>query len=235
MSDVVPVLAIYDFRGKQEYIYRTNRMREITGASELLAGMFGRFLKADGLPGTIRDDWRDQDARPLVDEAGIPVFDDGEMGVIVYEGGGNLCVAYRSREDYVAANRVFSRIVLDEAYSLGMVAACVEWEADGVQPGLSFAHNRERLYEVLNRKKRTGTLEVPCNVLPFTQVDAVTFQPIVRRVYRGGDRQELSREAMCKVGAFEQKAKSEGDETRERGQSSDDIGTMKDHDTSIAV
>lgn len=235
MSDVVPVLAIYDFRGKQEYIYRTNRMREITGASELLAGMFGRFLKADGLPGTIRDDWRDQDARPLVDEAGIPVFDDGEMGVIVYEGGGNLCVAYRSREDYVAANRVFSRIVLDEAYSLGMVAACVEWEADGAQPGLSFAHNRERLYEVLNRKKRTGTLEAPCNVLPFTQVDAVTFQPIVRRVYRGGDRQELSREAVCKVGAFEQKARSEGDEWRERGKYIDDIGTMKDDDSLIAV
>ena len=28
------VIALYGFRSKQEYIYRTNRMREITGASE---------------------------------------------------------------------------------------------------------------------------------------------------------------------------------------------------------
>ena len=33
------VIALYGFRSKQEYIYRTNRMREITGASELIAGM----------------------------------------------------------------------------------------------------------------------------------------------------------------------------------------------------
>ena len=34
-SGVGPVLAVYDFRSKQEYIYRTNRMRQITGASDL--------------------------------------------------------------------------------------------------------------------------------------------------------------------------------------------------------
>ena len=40
---------------------------------------------------------------------------------------------------------------------------------------------------------------------------------------------------MCKVRAFEQKARSEGDEWRERGKYIDDIGTMKDDDSLIAV
>ena len=35
-SGFAPVLAIYDFRSKQEFIYRTNRLQEISGASKLI-------------------------------------------------------------------------------------------------------------------------------------------------------------------------------------------------------
>ena len=34
------ITAIYDCRSKQEYIYRTNKIREIAGASKLLADVF---------------------------------------------------------------------------------------------------------------------------------------------------------------------------------------------------
>lgn len=39
------VTALYDCRSKQEYIYRTNRIREISGGSELLANVYGMFFE----------------------------------------------------------------------------------------------------------------------------------------------------------------------------------------------
>ena len=37
------ILALYDFGSKQEYIYRTSKIKEISGASVLLAGMYREF------------------------------------------------------------------------------------------------------------------------------------------------------------------------------------------------
>ena len=108
------VIALYGFRSKQEYIYRTNRMREITGASELIAGMYSRFTAESPVP--IDADWRNCAWSELRE-----TFD----GAVVYEGGGNLCILYRDRPAYVRANRFFSRMILDCAPGLGLIAACV--------------------------------------------------------------------------------------------------------------
>ena len=39
------VTALYDCRSKQEYIYRTNKVKEIAGASALLEKVYERFYK----------------------------------------------------------------------------------------------------------------------------------------------------------------------------------------------
>ena len=43
------ITAIYDCRSKQEYIYRTNKIREIAGASRLLADVYSILLNETGL------------------------------------------------------------------------------------------------------------------------------------------------------------------------------------------
>ena len=40
------ILALYDCRSKQEYIYRTNRIRQISGASQILSDVYSEFLDA---------------------------------------------------------------------------------------------------------------------------------------------------------------------------------------------
>lgn len=45
MAENKNILALYDCRSKQEYIYRTNRVQEITGASELLSSLFKDFSR----------------------------------------------------------------------------------------------------------------------------------------------------------------------------------------------
>ena len=214
-------LALYDCRSKQEYIYRTNRMREITGASELIASLYGQFI--DSMGGALVGDWREQIDAPYE----IP---EGRDGVVVYEGGGNLCVLYRSREAYVTANRMFSRLVLDKAYSLSMVTACVESTCDcESNSNAAFENDLKAVYAQLDKKKRIGYAGVPCNVLPYTQVDRVTFQAIADKTDS-----ELSRESKMKREAYEKKS-DENPEWALRGRFIDDLGTEKGEDSLIAV
>ena len=44
VSEEKKILALYDCRSKQEYIYRTNRVKEIIGASMLLTDLFKEFF-----------------------------------------------------------------------------------------------------------------------------------------------------------------------------------------------
>ncbi|MBR2682991.1 MAG: hypothetical protein IKE22_06990, partial [Atopobiaceae bacterium] len=163
-------MAVYDFRSKQEFIYRTNRMREITGASELIAEMYSKFLarEIDGKP--IRNDWDKHDAPDPIGHDG-PCAGEDEAGVVIYEGGGNLLVLYRDWNTYIAANRLFSQMVIEETYSLNLIVGGVVWEASPKGEVSDFEWNRTRAYDKLDRCKRVGNVSVPCNVLPYTQVD----------------------------------------------------------------
>lgn len=44
VSESKKILALYDCRSKQEYIYRTNKVKEIIGASMLLSDLFKDFF-----------------------------------------------------------------------------------------------------------------------------------------------------------------------------------------------
>ena len=39
------VLALYEFASKQKFIYKTSKIKEISGASELLSNLFEKFIK----------------------------------------------------------------------------------------------------------------------------------------------------------------------------------------------
>lgn len=241
MTSENPVLAVYDFRSKQAYIYRTNYMREITGASELIAGMYKRLLSPEATSLLIRNDWDKPTARPLFNTDGTVKLDDGEAGAVVYEGGGNLLVLFRDRATYLQANKAFSRIVASEAHTLGLIAGCTTYETS---EGSSFEQNRSRAYADLDRCKRIGPNSTPSNVLPYTLVNRVTFQPIVERTRLRdsrtgeGDMLELTREAKAKRAAFDAKAESErrkGHDWLAEGHFIDDLGTSLGDDSLIAV
>lgn len=165
------VLALYDCRSKQEYIYRTNRMPEISGGSALLAELFGGFF--EGLDNyKIKTDWR---SNLSVSGDFIGDFEKSSLdGELLYEGGGNLFVIYRSREVYREINKTLSRYVIDKTYSVSIIASCVDVTGD-------FNEDRSRLYAENTTRKNQGTFLVPNNVLPFTKIDRLTYMPIVKQ------------------------------------------------------
>lgn len=54
------ITALYDCRSKQEYIYRTNKIREISGASAILSHVYERMIeKADQNGIHILNTWKE--------------------------------------------------------------------------------------------------------------------------------------------------------------------------------
>ena len=168
------VLALYDCRSKQEYIYRTNRVQEIAGASRLLRDLFSDFIKDCGMK--LNSRWRNNKAQ----EDYFGYFrESGLDGEIVYEGGGNLCMIFKDRDAFHDFNKKLSLHVLKISHTVSIIASCVDITEHDGKP--DFVEDRKRLYEENTLKKNLGAYHSPCNVLPFTQVDRVTYQPIVKK------------------------------------------------------
>ncbi len=186
-------LALYDLRSKQEYIYRTNKIREISGGSALLSKMYDKFIekvqnKENGIRFVNNGNWVDRDFS-------LEEFEASDCSAeVVYIGGGNLMVIYKNEEIYRKANRIFSRMLLDETWTVNAVVSCVSVSGD-------FKADRAELYRQNAINKSTGSINVPCSVLPFTQVDMRTYMPIVEKNKYKQD--SLSCESVCKYKAYD--------------------------------
>lgn len=175
------ILALYDCRSKQEYIYHTNKVKEIAGASALLTDLFKSFFMSSEHGFKFKCDWENMTAPDDYFE----YFQNSECdGEIVYEGGGDLCIIFRDECTYHKVNAALSFHVLKSTYSVGIVASAVEIQKyDGKY---SFVKDREKLYIENTVKKNLGSYYSACNVLPFTLTDNLTHQPVI---YKKGENQ----------------------------------------------
>lgn len=197
MADNKNILALYDCRSKQEYIYRTNRVQEITGASELLSSLFKDFFKDDNKLFRIKGSWKEKAHGDFIENFNKSGLD----AEVIYEGGGNLCVFFKNRETYININKALSRQVLEKTYAVSIIASAVEVSGN-------FVDDRARLYAENAMQKNLGAYHVPCNVLPFTQIDRLTFQPIIKKT----DDKEYTSESIRKKRKYDEiskKTKSE--------------------------
>ena len=184
------ITAIYDCRSKQEYIYRTNKIREISGASKLLSNVYSILINESGLK--INNAWKDdaKQKKPFYKEAFI---EDDFDGTVIYEGGGNLYVLFKDKDTYIRANKAFSRLLLERSYSISIITAFVETTDN-------FNHDRKKLYSQKEKSKKYGMHSVICNVLPFTQTDRMSFMPLSTIDANGTKR---TTEAMLKRKAYD--------------------------------
>lgn len=165
------VLALYDCRSKQEYIYRTNKVKEIMGASKILTDLFKDFFTDTNKNFKFNTNWEKTEAP----ENYLAEFEkSGNDGEIVYEGGGNLCMIYKDKETYIAVNRELSKKVIRETFGVSIIASFTEVTDN-------FVEDRKKLYIENALQKNLGSYHTPCNVLPFTQVDRLTYQPVVKK------------------------------------------------------
>lgn len=170
MGEVNSILALYDFASKQEFIYRTSKIKEISGASELLTGIYKKMINMinEGGQYQIIYDTVDRDFR-------LDSFHEGTWdGEVLYDGGGNLMVLYRDHDSYIAVNRLMSVYLLKNAPTLQMIASCVECSD-------SFEDDVRRLYHQNRINKNFSPVSDLTAVTPMTQVDPMTFLPVVHK------------------------------------------------------
>lgn len=195
------VLAMYDIRGKQEYIYKSNKMKEIIGASYIIRDCFADYLypaaekcSEKGLFCYKHEVSDSEFSREKFEEH----LEKGYIGEVIYDGGGNFFVLYRDRDAYKAVNKLFYRELLEDTYSLRVVTSYIE--------GVDFDNYKEdqrKLYDVHRRREQKETMMHPVNTLPIVQVDYRTFMPLAKKQNIAGKDYKVSQESKKKYEKYE--------------------------------
>lgn len=164
------VLAMYDVRGIQNYIFRTNRIKEIVGASVLVENIildgFKAMIDEMGLDKTkYLTDWEQDDAETYLNDPEIQMQ-------VLFIGGGNAFVLFRKGSVCEKFNKKLAKYVLDHTYSLQLSAAVVEKTENYAK---DYAAINARMIEI----KAMMPSSRPMGAFPFMAVDPVTGFPLV--------------------------------------------------------
>ena len=226
MSESKQILALYDCRSKQEYIYRTNRMQEITGGSELLKDVFNGFFTDKNHGFKISCDWDKYLSIPenYLENFRLSGFD----AEIIYEGGGNLCVIFKDKETYLKINHALSERALRNCPGISIIASHVE-----IEPGdEDFVSARKKLYTQNALQKNLSPHYSQCSVMPFTLIDRSTHQPILKR--DASRKLELSSESATKRKCFKE-INSDNKYNFLYAGELDDLVTLKGEESLLAI
>lgn len=222
------VLAMYDIRGKQEYIYKSNKMKEIIGASQIIRDCFADYLypaaKLCSEKGLFCYNEEVSDSNFSRDKFEVHL-QEGYMGEVIYDGGGNFFVLYKELEGYKRVNQIFYRMLLEGTYSLRVLTSYIE--------GVDFDNYKEdqrKLYEVHRKREQKETMMHPVNALPIVQVDYRNFMPLAELQNIGGNERKVSYESKQKYRKYECMPKEiEGERLL------DEIVTQKGQESLLAV
>ncbi|MBQ8317609.1 MAG: hypothetical protein IJX85_04665 [Lachnospiraceae bacterium] len=242
------VLAMYDIRGKQSYIYRSNHIKEIIGGSRVIADCYQDYL----FPAAVayRDGISFQEARrsgkPAIftylskdavnSDFTVAGFEekmasDQYVGEVVYDGGGNFFVLYKNEEVCVEINKIFTKAVLENTFSLKVL--CTYIEIDNFQDYIS---DRDALYEKHRVFEAKEAPTIPAQVMPFTQVDYRTSMPLYTTAQvakKPAISKKLTKESYCKYQKYWEIEAANSDLFGEK--ILDNLVTGKGEDSHLAV
>lgn len=183
-----PVIAIYDVRGIQDYIFRTNALKEIVGASLIVDNLIiDEFKKASKEfdENEIILDWENAENLQFENNSNIKIE-------ILYYGGGNLVVLFRNEEICKKVSIEMSRSIIKNAYGLSLAYAFVEKTDDYQKDWLE-------LKTKLAKIKATTPLNKLVGVLPIVQYDNITGLPLSKEISVGNETRKITYEAFQKI------------------------------------
>ena len=194
MADKDYVLCMYDIRGKQEFIYKSSKLKEIVGASLIIRDLFKDYLydAAKVYRDCINEEFKGSDAvfgyNPNEDKLKKFSFKEFEermngnqyIGEIVYDGGGNFFMLYKNEEAMKKTTEIFTKKILKEIGTLRVVATYIGnirednyHSDDSKNPG-----DYERLYQRHRFRESTALCTQPYGSLPIVQTSPVSSMPL---------------------------------------------------------
>lgn len=176
-------LALYDVRGKQQFIYGTNKIKEIVGASYVIRDIFKDYLQPAAQKYAKEDGIKDGIYIPKEGEKFSTgnfenrIKNDEYIGEVIYDGGGNFYTLFRDETTFIEVTKQFTTDVLKEIGTLKIQG----WSVD---TDLKNYRNDQR--KLMNEYKEYGgheTLSYPINTLPIVQVDPLSSRPLTNLSY----------------------------------------------------
>lgn len=201
MSDNQYILAMYDIRGKQDFIYKSSKIKEIVGASYIIRECFKdhlypaaeEYTGGKGIFSYKGDKEQSDPDREFSPEGFRRHIEAGYIGEVIYDGGGNFFVLYKDVETYREVNKRFYRKLLEGTYSLRVLTTYID--------DIDFENYREdqkKLYAKHREREREESLIHPVNTLPVVQTDYRTSMPLAFRQNIGGNQEKVSYESKQK-------------------------------------
>jgi len=229
------VAAVYDFRSKQDYIYRTNRVQEIMGASKLIAGAYEGALKDYK---KIDEKWdrttklEDYLKGDFIVTDFSDALDVGDHGTVLYEGGGNLVLLFRDNEAFLAFNNYFSLWLIDNAP--GLIPICGSVNVDDLE-NKTFRQVIDAAIADLGQYKRLAPPLLSDTVLPITQIDRRISQPVVNKEDRFGAPESLSAESVKKLDSYNDNLYWEEESDKRLARNFDNLVEKKGTESLLAI
>lgn len=174
------ILAKYDVSGIQDYIFATNRLQEIAGASYQVTRVLEEFLiqvfRQEASPEEVILEWNNGDGLRLLEHENI-------RAEIIYIGGGNAVVLFRDRKLFCKTGEKLAIQAINNCQGLCLVAAYIETELH------NFADDIKKLEQEMNKVKRNMIRQPVYSPFPVVEQDHMSYQPITRSM-RHGDKIE---------------------------------------------
>lgn len=180
-------LAQYSIRSKQDYIFKTNRVLEIVGASENIRNIWDVLL--DIAENTMKcQTCSDPFCMDTIQNA----FATEQLDVVeLFCGGGNETMLFRDKSCFQKLNRDFTHKLLVEYPGLVPMAVGIEAEGD-------YSKDYANLMEAAELKRNTMTTQNDDFTVPFAMMDRTTMQPYSRVVMIDGNAVRKSEECFQK-------------------------------------
>ena len=227
------ILAMYDIRGKQEFIYKSNKIKEIVGASYIIRDCFKDYLypaagevQSKGLFCYEENGWED-----FTPEGFERHLQEGYIGEVIYDGGGNFFVLYKDLEIYREVNRRFYRKLLEGTYSLRVLTSYIEEVHFDDYPA-----DQRSLYQKHRKREQAESTLYPVNTLPIVQTDYRTSLPLAELQRIGKEEEKVSYESKRKYIKYEEIDKEQSEERQIQGSRIlDEMITEKGEESLLAV
>lgn len=216
-ENVRPILAQYTIRSKQDYIFKTNKMLEIVGASAIISNAWQMLLETAeslGMQFQTTDD-------TFTESVVVEKMKNGQLNLCeLFCGGGNETVLFDSFDTFQRLNRAFTYRLLKECP--GIIPMAVEVEYTG-----NYKNDYQQLIQKTDVERKRMISGKDSFILPFSMMDRNTFSPMAIMDQSFGD-ERMSEESYSK--------RVKGKEVRDdRVKVLDEIITKKNKESLLAI
>lgn len=182
------VLAMYDVRGIQKYIFNTPKVKDAIGASYIVENIIVKALthalnvyeKETGVMLNSELKWC------LNKEVKI-YQDNQELDVqVLYIGGGNAYVVYKTKELCVSVNKIMAKHIIETTYSLQL--------AVGIVPKTNnYQDDYQKLMNEMEAIKANMIVSKPLGTLPIAKDDehVVSFEQLAKKIAEKEKRNQI--------------------------------------------